>query len=844
MPVFVEIAVNVSQVRGVFHYHLPEDLEYRAQPGHLVQVPFGKQTVQGIILARLDSPEVPETRPVLNLVDDEPALTLNQIALARYLAEHTLSNLAPCIELMLPPGLAQRAETLYHLRPDFSPDESSWPVDLTRTQRRLFGAIAKRGSLRTSQLERAFPRQNWKAAAQTLVKSGLLLTETVLPGPAVRPKIVRTARLGCAPAVAEAALPELGRAGSDALTRRQAMLRFLIQETGPVDVSWVYASSGGSMIDLRALEKRGLVILGEAETWRDPLSALEFYPSEPVRLTTDQQSIWAEVENALHTAGEEKLRPILLHGVTGSGKTEIYLKAVEETLHKGRQAIVLVPEIALTPQTVRRFQSRFPGQVGLVHSQLSQGERYDTWRRARSGLISVVVGPRSALFTPMPDVGLIVLDECHDESYYQSEPQPAFHARELAVEYARICGAVCLMGTATPDVTSYEKASRGVWQLLSLPERILGHRQVIQAQAERLGITPLYRPWEEQAETIDLPPVQVVDMRQELKEGNRSIFSRPLQTALGNELRQNRQAILFLNRLGSATYVFCRDCGHTMRCPRCEMPLTYHSAGEETLQCHYCNYRRKMPETCPQCKGRRIRQYGAGTEKVEAEVHTLFPEATTLRWDRETTRSKGAHDAILSTFSAGKADVLVGTQMLAKGLDLPLVTLVGVVLADVGLSLPDYRAAERVFQVLTQVSGRAGRSLLGGRVILQTFQPEHYAIHSAAGHDFQAFYKLEMHNRRRLGYPPFTRLVRLEIRHHDARQAETRARDLAARIRHWMQSAGKRSVDLIGPAPCFFARIGGIYRWQLVLRGPDPVAVLRGKELGEVRIEVEPPSLL
>jgi len=511
----------------------------------------------------------------------------------------------------------------------------------------------------------------------------------------------------------------------------------------------------------------------------------------------------------------------------------------------------MVPEIALTPQTIQRFMGRFPGQVGLVHSGLSAGERYDTWRRARLGELNLVVGPRSALFTPFTDLGLIVVDECHDDSYYQSDALPHFNARETAASYARLSGAVCLMGSATPEVTSVYRGEHGDWQILHLPERILAHRLIVQAQIERMqnlqsqieSGRSRYRLLEGEAETIDLPPVSVVDMREELKAGNRSIFSRPLQQALSEILAQNEQAILFLNRRGSATYVFCRDCGYTMRCPNCDIPLTYHEADQHLL-CHYCGYRRNMPDSCPVCGGKRIRQYGTGTQKVESELKSVFPQVKTLRWDHETTRKKGAHAAILHRFSTHQADVLVGTQMLAKGMDLPLVTLVGVVLADVGLSLPDYRAGERTFQVLMQVAGRAGRSPLGGKVILQTFQPEHYVIRAAAGHDFKAFYHQELDFRRKLGYPPYTQMVRLEYRNFNPQKTEQAAVKLAEQINTWLEEEGRTSTRLIGPAPCFFSRVGGYYRWQIVLCGPDPASMLRGRALGDWKIELNPSNLL
>ena len=856
MPTYLEIAVNIPLLSVVFHYHLPAELEGRVQPGHLVAVPFRQQTVYGVVLRQVAQPEVPETRPVLELVDPEAVLTPQQIELATHLAESTLAPLSACIGLMLPPGLMQPADAIYSLTP-FGQEVAARPTGgLSSTQVRLLGLLQKRGALRGQQIDRALPRANWRTSVRPLIRQGLIVSETILPPPRVHPKMARTVRLACPPEVALESMNQLGRAGSPAVTRRQVMLRYLINEAGPVNATWLYAESSGNLQDLHRLAELGLVMLGETEDQRDPLAQFDFQPSEAPVLTQDQNGAWIQVEDHLRrAAAREPVTPILLHGVTGSGKTEIYLRAVQYTLQLGRQAIILVPEIALTPQTIRRFANRFPGQVGMLHSGLSEGERYDTWRRARQGALGLVVGPRSALFTPFPDLGLIIVDECHDDTYYQSDSLPSYDARTAALAYARLAGAVCLFGSATPEITQMFHASRGEWSYLQLPARILAHQQAVQAQLERLRIREShpdrivshFRPLEAQAESSDLPPVEIVDMRAELKAGNRSIFSRALHSALGQVLEDGHQAILFLNRRGSATYVFCRDCGHSLRCPRCDLPLTYHTNSQQSvgaLQCHHCGYQRRMPDRCPNCQSDHIRHFGTGTERVESEINSLFPQARTLRWDYETTRKKGAHEVILSHFMAHRADILIGTQMLAKGLDLPLVTLVGAVLADVGLNLPDYRATERTFQVLTQVAGRAGRSLLGGKVILQTFQPENYIIQAAARHDYQEFYRQELEFRRQVGYPPYGNLVRLEYRHLDPKQAESQARALATRLQSWLASENRHATQIIGPVPCFFARISGLYRWQIILRGPEPVSLLRDKPLGEWKIEVNPPNLL
>ncbi len=850
MPTYVEIAVNVPHVAGVYHYHLPPELEGDIRIGHLVEAPFGRQRVQGVVVGFVDQPEVVETKPVTALVDRQAVLTEGQISLAQHLAKTTLDPLASWIDLMLPSGLAQHADTLYSVGLKYPLTHGQ---NITALQQRILELIARRGTMTGRQVTHAMSRVNWRASVQALVRKQILSARPVLSAPSVQPKTVRTAQLACPPEAIDALSHQLGRPTSQAYLRRKTIVQYLSDKPGEVEVTSIFAACGGNQSDLSKLSDLGLIKLGERQTWRDPLQGVISQPYEPPTLTRDQRLCLDEIVEALQkTAKGESVRPILLHGVTGSGKTEIYLQAVQAALSQGKQAIVLVPEIAMTPQTIDRFVGRFQDRVGLIHSRLSPGERYDTWRRAQAGDIDVMVGPRSALFTPLPHIGLIVLDECHDASYYQADP-PFYHARQAAIEYTRLTGGLCLMGSATPDIESTFLAEQGKWQYLSLPDRILAHRKAVQAQVASLGGVSRYHPFEEQAETMELPPVLVVDMRQELKGGNRSIFSRALQEALGKALAQRQQAILFLNRRGMATYVFCRDCGLVVKCPQCDLPLTFHNqpvaaqnqqSGVGSLVCHHCGYQRKMPLKCPQCGGERIRQLGTGTERVEADVQALFPQARTLRWDYETTRQKGSHAAILNAFAAHKADILIGTQMLAKGLDLPLVTLVGVVLADVGLNLPDYTASERTFQVLTQVAGRAGRSPLGGQVILQTFEPDHYVIQAASAHDYRAFYNQELQYRKQLGYPPFKRLVRLEYRGLNKAQVETNAFKMVAQIKDWLAEEGKSAVEIIGPAPCFFEREAGYYRWQIVLRGANPVLVLKGRRLNDWRVEEDPISLL
>jgi primosomal protein N' (replication factor Y) (superfamily II helicase) len=605
----------------------------------------------------------------------------------------------------------------------------------------------------------------------------------------------------------------------------------LLRHEGPAWIGWVYAETGVTLDTLRDLEAAGLISLTEEMIWRDPLAGQEFVPDHHPVLT-DEQARALERLRATSAAGDPQ--PALLHGVTGSGKTEVYLRAIEAVLAEEKQAIVLVPEIALTPQTIRRFAARFPGKVTVWHSELGDGERFDVWRRVRTGhpAARVVVGSRSALFLPCPNLGLIVVDEEHEPSYKQ-ERTPRYHARAVALELGRIAKVPIILGSATPALETYHLAKRGDIALLTLPRRVLGHAGV--ASAGPASPPQLF---------ANLPEVAIVDMRQELRVGNRSMFSRSLSTSLRHVLRSGQQAILYLNRRGAATYVFCRDCGYVAACTRCAVPLTYHGQSEQ-LVCHHCNRRYPAPAVCPQCHGPRIRHFGVGTERVQEAVRLEFPTARTLRWDRDVTGARGSHDAILSHFTAHEADILIGTQMIAKGLDLPLVTLVGVVAADTNLVLPDFRAAERTFQLLTQVAGRAGRSALGGQVIVQTYQPEHYAVLAAADHDYERFYREEMLFRREQGYPPIRRLARLVYHHADRTRAQAEAGRMAKSLLAEIARLGLVDTDLIGPAPAYFAKQRDEFRWHLIVRGPKPGLVLQAVLPAPAwRVDVDPVDML
>ena len=836
MSAFAEVSINLSQIERTYHYAIPIELQGQILPGSLVVVPFGKQIAQGVVLALLEQPEVADTKPIIELLAPDTLLVGQQISLAQWLAQHHYAPLGACIQLMIPTGLSRRADISVALLADLPSELTSF----SQTQQRLLKLLQSRGELRGAQIDRAIPKVDWRKGLDFLRSQGMVKTNNILPPPRVTSKTLRNAALSIQPLAIPSLEKEVLGKTPVTQTRRSKVLELLARQAFPLDFSWIYAETDASYADLSYLAEAGLIHFNETEVWRDPLAEIEVVLEEAPDLTSDQSRVWEQLQTEWK---QPKPRPVLLHGVTGSGKTEIYMRAVQDALNVGKQCMVLVPEIAMTPQTVRRFMARFPNQVGLYHSKLSEGERYDTWRRARQGDLRVIIGSRSALFVPLPELGLIVVDECDNSSYDESERPPFYQAVSTAEALANISQAQLLLGSATPGVEQYFKAQRGDWLLLEMPRRILAHRQTFQNQALSLKFALPQATSADDLLTFDLPKVQVVDMRKELTSGNSSVLSRALESSLQKVLDKNQQAILFLNRRGQATYVFCRHCGKSLRCPNDDQPLTWHGS-QQGLLCHLCGYSRKMPAKCPNCGSNQIRQLGLGTQKLEEMVKIRFPEARLLRWDADTTKNKDDHELILSHFSAHRADILIGTQMLAKGLDLPLVTLVGIVLAEVGLNLPDYRAAERSFQVLTQVSGRAGRSPLGGEVVLQTYQPENYVIQAASHHDFTSFYKKELEYRRMLSYPPYSRLIRLEYRHLSQPKAEQEARQLAMLIADEIESKELRQTDLIGPLPAYYSRLHGLWRWQIILRGLNPEVLLPNLPLRDWQIEVDPPSLL
>ncbi|MFA5054878.1 MAG: primosomal protein N' [Dehalococcoidia bacterium] len=801
---YAEVAVNSPGARRMtFCYAVPPHMS--VELGHAVEVPFGPRVAQGIVVELSEIPSVEDTREIKGLIDPQPIISPTHIELARWISNHYLSPISDAVALMTPPGFERRVITYLSAVPDVGNDVLE---SLTLEQRQALDIVGT-STIDSKEIDKIFGRRRSADIIKQLLQKGLLDRTFKLGAPKVNPKISPYIRLAVEP---QEAKKEADRLRKESRAYKQAGLMDFLRASPHLPVDMVKRFGFTSQV-VAELKKKKLIFVDKVRVYRDPLAHRNFQLDIAPELTSLQENAWREIKAAMTIS--KKPEVFLLHGVTGSGKTEIYLRALEQTIEIGKKAIVLVPEIALTPQTVARFAARFPGRIAVLHSKLSMGEKFDEWWRIKQGEFDVVIGPRGAVFAPQPDLGLIVVDEEHEWTYKQHEQSPRYNAKDVAIELARLTGATVILGSASPDVISYHRSRRGEYRLLEMPERI--------AKGEK--------------------QVRIVDMREELKAGNRSIFSRALSSDIGRALAAQEQVILFLNRRGAATFVQCRDCGHVLRCRRCDISMTYHSADED-LVCHHCNSHQKLPSVCPECKSKRIRFLGLGTQKVEEEIKLLFPQARLMRWDRDVISSKYSHEEILERFMAHEADILIGTQMIAKGLDFPLVTLVGVINADVNLNLPDFRSAERTFQLLSQVAGRAGRGALGGQVIVQSYSPEHYAVACVAEQDYACFYEKEIALRRQYRNPPFSRLARLLYTDTNDENCRRESEAMYRRLKSEADSWGAQ-VSLIGPAPAFVRRVRGRYRWQIVMRADDPASLLSKMSIPpRWAVDIDPVSLL
>ncbi|EEA8560841.1 primosomal protein N' [Listeria monocytogenes] len=753
----VIVDVPAMQVDRPFDYYIPEDLEELIRPGMRVSVPFGNRKIQGFVIALGETEENPKLKGIDGVMDLAPVLNEELMELGDWLAEDTLSFRVSAYQAMLPAALRAKYEK-YFLRLDEENEELEqlfegyetldWKVAEARGLLKQIGKWVREGSVEVVyQVKNKIT--NKKVRVVSCLKAPHQLAEIIED------------------------MPKNAKAQSRVLAFFQAL------EGNEITAAELKKQAETTDATIKKLVDLGMLSIQEKIISRDPYENHQFEKSESLQLLPDQQTACKKITAA---TGQETF---LIHGVTGSGKTEIYLQTIEAKLKEGKEAIVLVPEISLTPQMVERFKSRFGSEVAVLHSALSSGEKYDEWRKIERKEARVVVGARSAVFAPFENLGIIIIDEEHEASYKQ-EDNPRYHARDVAILRATKYQCPVVLGSATPSLESFARAKKGVYTLIELPSRVNDRA---------------------------MPEVSVVDMREELRKENRTEFSTELLEKIKDRIAKKEQTVLMLNRRGYSSFVMCRDCGYVVECPNCDISLTYHQSSNQ-MKCHYCGHEERVPQKCPSCEGEHIRYFGTGTQKVEESLTKLIPEARVIRMDVDTTRTKGAHEKLLKSFRNHEADILLGTQMIAKGLDFPDITLVGVLNADTMLHLPDFRASERTFQLLTQVSGRAGRHERTGEVIVQSYNPEHYSIEFAKKHDFIGFYNHEMQLRKMGSYPPFYYLTMINVSDENEMKAIRTIQEMAQFLR------GKLGPDavILGPVPSTITRIKNKYRYQCIIK--------------------------
>lgn len=822
---WVEVLVDCAYSEGLYTYKVKPDTVVRV--GDIVSIPFGSSIVGGIVLKLLRQP--PENLSIEQIKEIDDIITTGFFPphyweLLQLTAEYYLTDLINVVRVALPPKLLGKSQRRVRLIIDNLPETLEDDCSVSQWQVIKLLKQSKTGDYTYNFITQKV--KNARQAIKGLVKRQWL--EIYLQPPSnAKPKLTKIVTF-------------LGENEETSLTQKQKdVLTILKNNHGELSLNELtkLAQLNSNSI-VHTLAKKGCVIIQERETLR-LLQDSSPEKDEPKNLTKEQTRA-LEIISSL-----KSYATVLLHGVTGSGKTEVYLQSIEPILQQKKSALVLVPEIGLTPQLTDRFRARFGDKVCVYHSALSDGERYDTWRQMLTGESQVIIGTRSAIFAPLPNIGMIILDEEHDTSFKQHQPIPTYHAVKIAEYRAKLINCPLILGSATPSLESWRQATKSistgeisVLQNLLDDESITGKMPVLQNPLDDesvtgkmpvLPTTPFQRggggdnyyiSLPNRIQNRPMPPVEIVDMRQELRKGNRSIFSYSLRDALNNLKKEGKQAILFISRRGHSTFVSCRSCGYVMECPHCDVSLSYHYTHEgatELLRCHYCNHTELHPKKCPQCFSPYLKFFGTGTQKVLLELEKEFPELKILRFDSDTTSTKNAHRRILADFASGKADVLIGTQMLTKGIDLAQVTLVGVVSADGLLFHSDYRASERAFQTLTQVAGRAGRGDDAGKVIIQTYSPEHPVIQAVRNHDYLAFCRQELPERESLDYPPYGNLILLRFSGIDG----DRVRESADTVGDVCANLLPDSIEILGPAPANIMRVANRYRWQILLKSAD-----------------------
>lgn len=798
MSKYADVALPVGVDRE-FTYAIPPSFEGTVAVGVRVVVPFGRKLITGLVVSLSSSSSVPGIRPIRDVLDALPVVSPRLMQLCRWIAEYYLAPLGEVLKAANPGAFARPSKRRVSLSRTLP--EGTFQTSLKRTSKRaaILTLLKDRGPMTSSQLERQTGIKNIRPALNELEREGYIVTEEILP--AARP-VMQTKEFVLADSVnVETLARRINETPSRFIRVRELLAAVLrLRDQGDIPLAEILKRSGASIRLFRSIAAEELFVTVHREVKRQQEYGIEEQTLNIV-LNPEQESVRQTVIAAM-VEGVPKV--FLLHGVTGSGKTQVYIECIKHALAAGKSALVLVPEISLTPQIVRRFKSHFADSAAVVHSRMSAPERREVWRLAQRGECRIVIGPRSAIFAPVVNLGLIVVDEEHEASYKQFDASPRYHARDIAAVRGSLESSVVVLGSATPSVESYTNAQTGKYALLELPRRVddvpMPSITLVDMAAERR------RAYAALKESL---PMQ---SRGALKEFQQSTLSMLLQTKIQERLERHEGIILLQNRRGFAPFVECPECGHSETCENCNVTLTYHLTRKH-LRCHYCGLVRQPYLLCPQCGGTQMKLQGIGTQKVEQELARIFPGARVLRMDLDTTTRRGAHDRILKKFGEREANILLGTQMVAKGLDFPHVTLVGVISADTQMLLPDFRSAERTFQLLTQVAGRAGRSGLLGEVVIQTRQPAHYALAHVLDHNFKTFFREELEQRRELDYPPFSRLVLIETKGKD----EGSVREAAERFANVLRK-NTGIFKLLGPAPAVLSKIKNQHRWHVILK--------------------------
>ncbi|MCE5250942.1 primosomal protein N' [bacterium] len=767
---FASVALPVP-VNTYFTYSIPVDIQPSAEVGRRALVPFGRRLLTGFIVGLSDNPgDVPldTIKPLEDILDTEPVFNSTMLELAKWVADYYVSTTGEVLKVAMPHGTMIRSQV--KVSRTIQPDESG--IVLTSRQKTVLERLDDYRTVTLKHLERTL-KFKVSGILRSLENKGLVRLEREITTPSLRIKTERYVR----------PVPDTPVNLPRQAKKQLLCLEELLKHPAGVPLQEILERHGFSRGVVNSLVDAGLALYEEVEITRESgILSQEFIEADHPLTVAQNEAVAAIMNEAVAS----RPRPVLLKGITGSGKTRVYIELVREALRRGKGAIILVPEISLTPQTTRFFSSVFPGRVAVLHSAMSPGERYDSWRLIHDGARDVVIGPRSAVFAPVPDPGIIIVDEEHDSSYKQTDTSPRYHARDVAVVRGTMLGIPVVLGSATPSLETWHNAVTGKYALSSLKERV---------------------------DARPLPSVILVDMKEEWASGNHSSLSGRLREEIKNRIGRGEKSIILINHRGFATVIRCKSCGYVLSCPRCAIGLTYHSS-KRLAVCHLCGHSRIILEHCPECGSSDLQYRGMGTQRIEKELETITGKDSIVRMDSDTTQSHDAHFRLLDEFRNGSASILIGTQMVAKGHDIPDVTLVGVISADLSLHIPDFRAGERTFQLVTQVAGRAGRGSIPGTVVIQTFQPDNYAISAASRQDFESFADHEMNEREELGFPPFSRLSLLELSSDDRNSLDKPAEDIV----QYLTANSPGGTEIMGPVDAPIARIRGRYRKFILIK--------------------------